>query len=160
MNIHIVRNLLNATFSKSQQSHYERTWCINFSTPWVKYSWLKSLGLKSSWLKCLRLKGLGLKLRVEKSGVEMFFNHLFLIFGIDWFIYSLIWIFYGMFMSYLMPILRDEHCWRVSMTQFFLFENENFAILSFAIIKEITLVLPIVCHHEKSFVFLSATCIR
>ena len=32
------------------------------------------LGLKSSWLKIPGLKGLGLKLGVEKSGVEMSFN--------------------------------------------------------------------------------------
>ena len=46
----------------------------------LKSSWLKSLGLKipgfeSSWLKSPGLKGLGLKLGVEKSGVEMSFNH-------------------------------------------------------------------------------------
>ena len=35
---------------------------------------LLALGLKSSWLKCPGLKGLGLKLGVEKSGVEMSFN--------------------------------------------------------------------------------------
>ena len=35
---------------------------------------LFALGLKSSWLKSPRLKGLGLKLGVEKSGVEMSFN--------------------------------------------------------------------------------------
>jgi hypothetical protein len=35
---------------------------------------LKILGLESSWLKSPRLKGLGLKLGVEKSGVEMSFN--------------------------------------------------------------------------------------
>ena len=35
---------------------------------------LLALGLKSSWLKSPGLKGLGLKLRVEKSGVEMSFN--------------------------------------------------------------------------------------
>ena len=35
---------------------------------------LLALGLKSSWLKNLGLKGLGLKLEVEKSGVEMSFN--------------------------------------------------------------------------------------
>ena len=45
----------------------------------LKSSWLKSLGLKypgleSSWLKKMGLKGLGLKLGVEKSGVEMSFN--------------------------------------------------------------------------------------
>ena len=48
---------------------------INFSTPWFKNLWLKSLGLKSSWLKSLGLKGPGLTLGVEKSGVEMSFNH-------------------------------------------------------------------------------------
>ena len=37
---------------------------------------LLALGLKSSWLKCPGLKGLGLMLGVEKSGVEMSFNHL------------------------------------------------------------------------------------
>ena len=36
---------------------------------------LFALGLKSSWLKSPGLKGLGLKLGVEKSGVEMSFNH-------------------------------------------------------------------------------------
>ena len=35
---------------------------------------LFALGLKSSWLKNPGLKGLGLKLGVEKSGVEMSFN--------------------------------------------------------------------------------------
>jgi hypothetical protein len=45
----------------------------------LKSSLLKSLGLKSpglesSWLKSPGLKGLGLKLGVEKSGVEMSFN--------------------------------------------------------------------------------------
>ena len=66
---------------------------MNFSTPdlglkspglrnlGLKSSWLKSLGLKSpglesSWLKNPGLKGLGLKLGVEKSGVEMSFNPL------------------------------------------------------------------------------------
>ena len=69
---------------------------MNFMTPWFKNSWLRSpglgsswlknLGLKNSWLKCLGLvsswlknlglKGLGLKLGVEKSGVEMSFNHM------------------------------------------------------------------------------------
>ena len=43
---------------------------MNFSTPWYKNSWLKSPGLKCSWLK-----GPGLKLGVEKTGVEMSFNH-------------------------------------------------------------------------------------
>ena len=47
---------------------------MTFQTPWFKYSWLKSPGLESSWLINLRLKGLGLKLGVEKSGVEMSFN--------------------------------------------------------------------------------------
>ena len=47
---------------------------MNFSTQWFKNSWLKSLGLKNSWLKSLGLKGPGLKLGVEKSGVEMSFN--------------------------------------------------------------------------------------
>ena len=47
---------------------------MNFSTPWFKNSWLKSPGLKNSWLKSLGLKGPGLKLGVEKSGVEMSFN--------------------------------------------------------------------------------------
>ena len=37
----------------------------DFSTPWFKNSWLKSLGLK----------GPGLKFRIEKSEVEMSFNH-------------------------------------------------------------------------------------
>ena len=37
---------------------------MNFSIPLFKTSWLKSLGLKD----------LGLKLEVEKSGVEMSFN--------------------------------------------------------------------------------------
>ena len=49
---------------------------MNFSTPWFKNSSLKSLGLKSSWLKSLGLKGPGLKLGVEKTGVEISFNHL------------------------------------------------------------------------------------
>ena len=40
----------------------------------LKSSWLKSPGLESSWLKSPGLKGLGLKLGVEKSGVEMSFN--------------------------------------------------------------------------------------
>ena len=31
MNIHLVRNSVNATFSKSQKSHYARTWWICFS---------------------------------------------------------------------------------------------------------------------------------
>ena len=44
-----------------------------FSTPWFKNSWLKSPGLKNSLSKSL---GLGLKLGVEKSGVEMSFNKL------------------------------------------------------------------------------------
>ena len=35
-----------------------------------------TMGLKSSWLKSPGLKDLGLKLGVEKSGVEMSFNHL------------------------------------------------------------------------------------
>jgi hypothetical protein len=35
---------------------------------------LFALGLKSSWLKSPGSKGLGLKLGVEKSGVEMSFN--------------------------------------------------------------------------------------
>ena len=35
---------------------------------------LLALGLKSSWFKNLGLQGLGLKLGVEKSGVEMSFN--------------------------------------------------------------------------------------
>ena len=35
---------------------------------------LLALGLKSSWLENPGLKGLGLKLGVEKSGVEMTFN--------------------------------------------------------------------------------------
>ena len=39
---------------------------------------LFALGLKSSWLKTPGLKGLGLKLGVEKSGVEMSFNHVIL----------------------------------------------------------------------------------
>ena len=30
--------------------------------------------MKSSWLKSLGLRGPGLKLGIEKSGVEMFFN--------------------------------------------------------------------------------------
>ena len=47
---------------------------MNFSTPWFENSWLKSLGWKSSWLKSLGLKGPGLKLGVEKSGVEMSFK--------------------------------------------------------------------------------------
>ena len=38
-------------------------------------SCLKSPGLESSWLRSLGLKGLGLKLGVEKSGVEISFNH-------------------------------------------------------------------------------------
>ena len=38
---------------------------------------LFALGLKSSWLKSPGFKGLGLKLGVEKSGVEMSFNPLF-----------------------------------------------------------------------------------
>ena len=33
------------------------------------------MGLKSSWLKSLELKGPGLKLGVEKSGVEMSFKY-------------------------------------------------------------------------------------
>ena len=37
----------------------------------------KSLELKSSWLESPGLKDLGLKLGVEKSGVEMSFNHYF-----------------------------------------------------------------------------------
>ena len=37
---------------------------------------LFALGLKCSWLKSPALKGLGLKLGVEKSGVEMSFNQL------------------------------------------------------------------------------------
>ena len=40
----------------------------------LKSSWLESPGLESSWLKSPGLKGLGLKLWVEKSGVEMSFN--------------------------------------------------------------------------------------
>ena len=36
---------------------------------------LFAMGLKSSWLKSPGLKGLGLKLGVEKSRVEMYFNH-------------------------------------------------------------------------------------
>jgi hypothetical protein len=36
---------------------------------------LKSPGFESSWLKNLGLKGPGLNLGVEKSGVEMSFNH-------------------------------------------------------------------------------------
>ena len=35
---------------------------------------MKTLGLKSTGLESSWLKGLGLKLGVEKSGVEMFFN--------------------------------------------------------------------------------------
>ena len=42
---------------------------MNFLTPWFQNSWLISLGLKRSWLRSP-----GLKLRVEKSGVEMSFN--------------------------------------------------------------------------------------
>ena len=38
---------------------------------------LFALGLKRSWLKSPGLKGLGLKLGVEKSGVDMSFNHFF-----------------------------------------------------------------------------------
>ena len=47
----------------------------------LKSSWLKSLGLETSWLKSPGLKSLGLKslwlkLGVEKSRVEMYFNPL------------------------------------------------------------------------------------
>ena len=75
---------------------------MNFWTMGLKKSWLKSLGLKyhlsrrlkdistpdvstmnfstlwfkNSWLKSLGLKGPELKLGVEKSGVEMSFDHL------------------------------------------------------------------------------------
>ena len=49
----------------------------DFSTPWFKNSWLKSPGLKSSWLNCLGLKSPGLKLEIEKSWVDMSFNHLY-----------------------------------------------------------------------------------
>ena len=60
----------------------------DFSTPYMglESPGLRSLGLKSSWLKSLGLKGPelerswlkspGLKLGVEKSGIEMSFNHL------------------------------------------------------------------------------------
>ena len=68
---------------------------MNFPTPdfsWVEKSgfekftveksgvekFLFSLGLKSSWLKRPGLNGLGLKLGVENSGVEMFFNRMIL----------------------------------------------------------------------------------
>ena len=46
-----------------------------FESSWLKSLGLKSPGLKSSRFKNLGLKGLGLKLGVEKSGVEMSFNH-------------------------------------------------------------------------------------
>ena len=49
---------------------------MNFPTPWFKNSWLKTQGLKSQGLKSQWLKGPGLKLWVEKSGVEMSFNPL------------------------------------------------------------------------------------
>ena len=48
----------------------------DFSTPdlGLKSLGLRSLGFKSSWMKGSWLKNLGLKLEVEKSGVEMSFN--------------------------------------------------------------------------------------
>ena len=47
---------------------------LGLKNPGLESSWLKSPGLKSSCLKSPGLKGLGLKLGVEKSGVEMSFN--------------------------------------------------------------------------------------
>ena len=43
---------------------------MNFSTPWFKNSGLNSTGLQSSWLKTP-----GLKLGIEKTRVDMSFNH-------------------------------------------------------------------------------------
>ena len=48
---------------------------LGLKSSWLKSLGLESLGLESSLLKSLGLKGLGLKLGVEKSGVEMSFNH-------------------------------------------------------------------------------------
>ena len=42
----------------------------------LKSSWLKSSGLESSWLKSPGLKGMGLKLGVEKSGVQISLNQI------------------------------------------------------------------------------------
>ena len=50
---------------------------LGLKSPGLESSWLKNPGLESSWLKSLGLKGLGLKLGVEKSGVEISFNQLF-----------------------------------------------------------------------------------
>ena len=47
---------------------------MGLKNPGFENSWLKSPGLESSWFKNLGLKGPGLKLGVEKSGVEMSFN--------------------------------------------------------------------------------------
>ena len=37
MNIHLVRNSLNANFSKSQKSHYERIWCTIFRATAINF---------------------------------------------------------------------------------------------------------------------------
>ena len=61
---------MNLEFSKDSR----HTFFLGLRRLGLKSSWLKSLGLESSWLKSLGLKGPGLKLGVEKSGVEMSFN--------------------------------------------------------------------------------------
>ena len=52
---------------------------LGLKSPGLESSWLKNPGLESSWLKSPGLKGVGLKLGVEKSGVEMSFNHVWYI---------------------------------------------------------------------------------
>ena len=56
-----------------------QTFNHQLSTPMVQKFMVAKSGLKSSWLKSLGLKGPWLRLRVEKSGVEMYFNQI-----MDW----------------------------------------------------------------------------